>query len=165
MHWRTGKEIRSLFIDFWISKGSKHCPSFSLIPNDPTLLFTIAGMVPFKPYYLGIEQPDFTRAVTSQKCVRTNDIENVGRTARHHTFFEMLGNFSWGDYFKREAITWAWEFLTDVIGLEPERLYATIYKDDEEAYSVWRNEVGLPNERIYRFDKDETFWFMGNVGP
>ncbi|WP_286847626.1 MULTISPECIES: alanine--tRNA ligase [Aminobacterium] len=165
MHWRTGKEIRSLFIDFWISKGSKHCPSFSLIPNDPTLLFTIAGMVPFKPYYLGIEQPDFTRAVTSQKCVRTNDIENVGRTARHHTFFEMLGNFSWGDYFKREAITWAWEFLTDVIGLEPERLYATIYKDDEEAYSVWRNEVGLPNERIYRFDKDENFWFMGNVGP
>jgi alanyl-tRNA synthetase len=165
MRWRTGKEIRSLFIDFWESKGSKHYPSFSLIPNDPSLLFTIAGMVPFKPYYLGIQQPEFTRAVTSQKCVRTNDIENVGRTARHHTFFEMLGNFSWGDYFKKEAITWGWEFLTEVIGLEPERLYATIYKDDEEAYSVWRNEVGLPENKIYRFDKDENFWFMGNTGP
>ncbi|NLK29782.1 MAG: alanine--tRNA ligase [Aminobacterium colombiense] len=165
MRWRTGKEIRSLFIDFWESKGSKHYPSFSLIPNDPSLLFTIAGMVPFKPYYLGIQQPEFTRAVTSQKCVRTNDIENVGRTARHHTFFEMLGNFSWGDYFKKEAITWGWEFLTEVIGLEPERLYATIYKDNEEAYSVWRNEVGLPENKIYRFDKDENFWFMGNTGP
>ncbi|WP_286953010.1 MULTISPECIES: alanine--tRNA ligase [Aminobacterium] len=165
MRWRTGKEIRSLFIDFWESKGSKHYPSFSLIPNDPSLLFTIAGMVPFKPYYLGIQQPEFTRAVTSQKCVRTNDIENVGRTARHHTFFEMLGNFSWGDYFKKEAITWGWEFLTEVIGLEPERLYATIYKDDAEAYSVWRNEVGLPENKIYRFDKDENFWFMGNTGP
>lgn len=165
MQWRTGKEIRSLFIDFWVSKGSKHYPSFSLIPNDPSLLFTIAGMVPFKPYYLGIQQPEFTRAVTSQKCVRTNDIENVGRTARHHTFFEMLGNFSWGDYFKKEAITWGWEFLTEVIGLEPDRLYATIYKDDEEAYSVWKNQVGLSDDKIYRFDKDENFWFMGNMGP
>lgn len=165
MQWRTGKEIRSLFIDFWVSKGSKHYPSFSLIPNDPSLLFTIAGMVPFKPYYLGIQQPEFTRAVTSQKCVRTNDIENVGRTARHHTFFEMLGNFSWGDYFKKEAITWGWEFLTEVIGLEPDRLYATIYKDDEEAYSVWKNQVGLSDDKIYLFDKDENFWFMGNMGP
>jgi alanyl-tRNA synthetase len=165
MKWRTGKEIRREFIDFWVSRGSRHYPSFSLIPDDPTLLFTIAGMVPFKPYYLGIMKPEVTRAVTSQKCVRTNDIDNVGRTARHHTFFEMLGNFSWGDYFKYEAITWAWEFLTDVIGLDGSRLYATIYKDDEEAYSVWRNTVGLPDERIYRFDKDENFWFMGNQGP
>ena len=165
MKWRTGKEIRKEFIDFWVSRGSRHYPSFSLIPDDPTLLFTIAGMVPFKPYYLGIMKPEVTRAVTSQKCVRTNDIDNVGRTARHHTFFEMLGNFSWGDYFKYEAITWAWEFLTDVIGLDGSRLYATIYKDDEEAYSVWRNTVGLPDERIYRFDKDENFWFMGNQGP
>jgi alanyl-tRNA synthetase len=154
-----------LFVDFWVSKGSRHVPSFSLIPDDPSLLFTIAGMVPFKPYYLGIQKPESPTAVTSQKCVRTNDIENVGRTARHHTFFEMLGNFAWGDYFKREAITWGWEFLTEVIGLEPERLSATIYLDDEEAYGVWRNEVGLPDERIFRFDKDENFWFMGDQGP
>ncbi len=165
MQWRTGKEIRKAFIDFWVSKGSRHYPSFSLIPDDPTLLFTIAGMVPFKPYYLGIMKPEVTRAVTSQKCVRTNDIDNVGRTARHHTFFEMLGNFSWGDYFKYEAISWAWEFLTEVIGLDGSRMYATIYKDDEEAYSVWRHTVGLPDERIYRFDKSENFWFMGNQGP
>ncbi len=165
MKWRSGKEIRSLFIDFWVSKGSRHYPSFSLIPEDPSLLFTIAGMVPFKPYYLGIEKPPVPRAVTSQKCVRTNDIENVGRTARHHTFFEMLGNFAWGDYFKKEAITWGWEFLTEVIGLEPERLSVTIYKDDEEAYDAWRNLVGVPDERIFRFDKKDNFWFMGSQGP
>ncbi|HOO87085.1 MAG TPA: alanine--tRNA ligase, partial [Synergistales bacterium] len=165
MQWRSGREIRSLFLDFWVSKGSRHVPSFSLIPDDPSLLFTIAGMVPFKPYYLGIQTPESPTAVTSQKCVRTNDIENVGRTARHHTFFEMLGNFAWGDYFKKEAITWAWEFLTEVIGLEPERLSATIYKDDEEAYDVWHNIVGLPDERIFRFDKDANFWFMGTQGP
>ncbi len=165
MQWRSGREIRSLFLDFWVSKGSRHVPSFSLIPDDPSLLFTIAGMVPFKPYYLGIQTPESPTAVTSQKCVRTNDIENVGRTARHHTFFEMLGNFAWGDYFKKEAITWGWEFLTEVIGLEPERLSATIYQDDEEAYDVWRNMVGLPDERIFRFDKDANFWFMGTQGP
>ena len=165
MQWRSGKEVRSLFIDFWMSKGSRHYPSFSLIPEDPSLLFTIAGMVPFKPYYLGIAKPETPRAVTSQKCVRTNDIDNVGRTARHHTFFEMLGNFAWGDYFKREAVTWAWEFLTGVIGLEPERLYATIYKDDEEAFDAWHNLVGMPEDRIFRFDRNENFWFMGNQGP
>ncbi len=165
MQWRSGKEIRSLFIDFWVSKGSKHFPSFSLIPDDPSLLFTIAGMVPFKPYYLGIQKPEAPRAVTSQKCVRTNDIENVGRTARHHTFFEMLGNFAWGDYFKKESITWGWEFLTDVIGLEPDRMSVTIYEEDEEAYDAWHRLVGIPDERIFRFGKDDNFWFMGNQGP
>lgn len=165
MQWRTGSELRRLFIDFWISKGSKHYPSFSLVPDDPTLLFTIAGMVPFKMYYLGMKQPEHPTAVTSQKCVRTNDIDNVGRTARHHTFFEMLGNFAWGDYFKKEAITWAWEFLTERVGLDPEKMYATIYLDDEEAFDVWHRIVGLPPERIYRFGEDENYWFMGNTGP
>ena len=165
MQWRSGKEVRSLFIDFWVSKGSKHFPSFSLIPDDPSLLFTIAGMVPFKPYYLGIQKPEVPRAVTSQKCVRTNDIDNVGRTARHHTFFEMLGNFAWGDYFKKESITWGWEFLTEVIGLEADRMSVTIYKDDEEAYDAWHKLVGIPDNRIFRFDKDDNFWFMGNQGP
>lgn len=154
-----------MFIDFWVSKGSKHYNSFSLVPDDPTLLFTIAGMVPFKQYYLGLKSPEHPRAVTSQKCVRTNDIENVGHTARHHTFFEMLGNFAWGDYFKKEAITWAWEFLTDYIGMEPERLYATIYKDDEESFHVWHDIVGMPEDHIYRFGEDENYWFMGNTGP
>ncbi|MGI6784358.1 MAG: alanine--tRNA ligase [Aminivibrio sp.] len=165
MQWRSGKEVRSKFIDFWVSKGSKHYPSFSLIPDDPSLLFTIAGMVPFKPYYLGIEKPETPRAVTSQKCVRTNDIENVGRTARHHTFFEMLGNFAWGDYFKKESITWGWEFLTEVMGLEADRMSVTIYEEDEEAYDVWRRLVGVPDERIFRFGRDGNFWFMGAQGP
>lgn len=165
MKWRSGQEIRKLFIEFWASKGAKHYESFSLVPEDPSLLFTIAGMVPFKKYYLGIAEPEFESAVTSQKCVRTNDIDNVGRTARHHTFFEMLGNFSWGGYFKRESITWGWEFLTDVIGLDPERLYATIYKDDEEAFDIWHKEVGLPVERIIRFGEEENFWYMGPSGP
>lgn len=165
MKWRSGGEIRRLFIDFWVSKGSRHVKSFSLVPEDPSLLFTIAGMVPFKKYYLGIAEPEYPSAVTSQKCIRTNDIDNVGRTARHHTFFEMLGNFSWGSYFKKESITWGWEFLTELIGLDPDRMYATIYKDDEEAWSVWHDMVGLPDDRILRFGEDENFWFMGPVGP
>ncbi len=163
MKYRTAKEIRELFIKFWEEKGSKHLPSFSLVPDDPSLLFTIAGMVPLKPYYLGIKEPEHPRVVTSQKCVRTNDIENVGRTARHHTFFEMLGNFTWGSYFKKEAISWAWEFLTERIGLDPERLYATIYQDDEEAFEAWKK--FLPAEKIYRCGQDENYWFMGDTGP
>ena len=165
MKFRTSKEIREMFVKFWEEKGSTHLPSFSLIPDDPSLLFTIAGMVPLKPYYLGIKTPEYPRVVTCQKCVRTNDIENVGRTARHHTFFEMLGNFSWGSYFKHEAITWAWEFLTERIGLDPEKLYATVYLDDDEAYDVWHKVVGLPESKIFRFGQDDNYWFMGETGP
>ncbi|MDR1379596.1 MAG: alanine--tRNA ligase [Synergistaceae bacterium] len=165
MRYRSGKEIRELFIKFWVGKGSYHYPSFSLIPEDPSLLFTIAGMVPFKAYYLGIRTPEYPHAVTSQKCVRTNDIENVGRTARHHTFFEMLGNFAWGSYFKKEAISWAWEFLTQVIGLDPDKMYASIYENDEEAWTAWHDLVGLPETRIRRFGQDENYWFMGEGGP
>ncbi len=165
MQYRSGSELRELFLRFFESKGSRRMASFSLIPDDPTLLFTIAGMVPFKLYYLGLRTPESTRVATSQKCVRTNDIENVGRTARHHTFFEMLGNFSWGDYFKAEAIPWAWEFLTEWVGLDPDRLYATIYEDDEEAFHHWHDVIGLPKERIIRFGQDENFWFMGPTGP
>lgn len=165
MQYLSGKDIRRKFIDFWVSKGAHHFPSFSLVPDDPSLLFTIAGMVPFKKYYLGLEEPPVKSAVTSQKCVRTNDIENVGHTARHHTFFEMLGNFSWGGYFKHESLTWGWEFLTQVIGLDGSRMYATIYKDDEEAYKVWHDEIGLADDHILRCGEEENFWFMGPQGP
>lgn len=165
MQYRSGKEIRSQFIDFWASKGCHHYKSFSLIPHDPSLLFTIAGMVPFKKYYLGLEEPEFKSAVTSQKCLRTNDIENVGHTARHHTFFEMLGNFSWGGYFKRESLTWGWEFLTDIIGLDGSRMYATIFKDDEEAFNVWTKDIGMAEDHIVRCGEDENFWYMGPQGP
>ena len=163
MQYRKTAELRDMFIKFWESKGSKHLESFSLVPEDPSLLFTIAGMVPLKPYYLGIKEPEYPRVVTCQKCVRTNDIENVGRTARHHTFFEMLGNFTWGSYFKNEAISWAWEFLTEKVGLDPERLYATIYLDDEEAFNAWRK--FLPEKKIYRFGQEDNYWFMGDTGP
>ena len=163
MQYRKASELREMFLKFWEEKGSKCLPSFSLVPEDPSLLFTIAGMVPLKPYYLGIKEPEYPRVATSQKCVRTNDIENVGRTARHHTFFEMLGNFTWGSYFKNEAISWAWEFLTERVGLDPERLYATIYLDDEEAFNAWRK--FLPESKIYRFGQDDNYWFMGETGP
>jgi len=165
MQYRSGKELRELFLSFFESKGCKRYKSFSLVPDDPTLLFTIAGMVPFKPYFLGLKTPEVTRATTSQKCVRTNDIENVGRTARHHTFFEMLGNFSFGDYFKPEIIPWAWEFLTERVGLEPERLYATVYLDDDEAHDIWRDKVGLTEDHIKRLGADDNFWASGPVGP
>lgn len=143
--------------------------SASLIPDDPTLLFTSAGMVPFKNYFSGLEKPEYTRITTSQKCVRAggkhNDLEDVGNDARHHTFFEMLGNFSFGDYFKKEAITWAWEFLTEILRLPKEKLYVTIYHTDDEAYDVWHKLVGLPKERIIRIPTKDNFWEVGDTGP
>lgn len=165
MERRSGKELRELFLNFFEEKGCKRYHSFSLVPDDPTLLFTIAGMVPFKQYFLGLKTPEVTRATTAQKCVRTNDIENVGRTARHHTFFEMLGNFSFGDYFKPEIIPWAWEFLTERVGLDPNRLYATVYLDDDEAWNIWHEKVGLPEDHIFRLGADDNFWAAGPVGP
>lgn len=160
-----GNEIRQAFLDFFADKGCKVVPSASLVPDDPTILTTIAGMVPFKPIFQGKVKPTFTRATSCQKCVRTNDIENVGRTARHHTFFEMLGNFSFGDYFKREAITWAWEFLTEQLHLPQEKLWVSVYLDDEEAFRIWHQEVGIPTERIVRLDEDSNFWAAGPTGP
>jgi len=154
-----------MFLSYFEGKGSRRYASFPLVPDDPTLLFTVAGMVPFKPYFLGLKTPDVTRATTAQKCIRTNDIDNVGRTARHHTFFEMLGNFSFGDYFKKEAIPWAWTFLTECVGLDPDRLYATIYLDDDEAHGFWRSLIGLPEERIFRLGDDDNFWAAGPTGP
>jgi len=165
VQYRSGKEVRDLFIKFWESHDCHHYKSFSLIPDDPSLLFTIAGMVPFKKYYLGLEEPEYPRAVTSQKCVRTNDIENVGHTARHHTFFEMLGNFSWGGYFKRESLTWGWDFLTNWLGLDGSRMYASIFKDDQEAFDIWTKEIGLPESHIVFNGEDENFWYMGPQGP
>ncbi|MGE5573259.1 MAG: alanine--tRNA ligase [Bacteroidota bacterium] len=158
-------EIRSMFREFFIGKGHRSLPSASLIPrNDPTLLLTGAGMVPFKPYFLGTAKPESLRVTTCQKCVRTLDIENVGKTARHLTFFEMLGNFSFGDYFKKEAIPWAWEFVTKHLALPEDRLWVTIYLDDDEAFEIWNRDVGVPSERIKRFGKEDNFWEIG-VGP
>ncbi|MCD4813694.1 alanine--tRNA ligase [bacterium] len=161
----TSSEIRNQFIEFFKKQNHAHRPSASLVPDDPTVLFTVAGMVQFKAQFLGIGNKSFTRAVTAQKCVRTNDIENVGFTPRHHTFFEMLGNFSFGDYFKQEAITWAWEFLTTVCKLDKEKLWVTIYKDDSEAYEIWKNDVGLAEKRIVRMGEETNFWTMGATGP
>ena len=154
-------ELREKYLEFFESKGCVRRPSDVLVPTwDPSVLFTPAGMNQFKDHFLGKVKLDFTRATTCQKCLRTGDIENVGRTAFHHTFFEMLGNFSFGDYFKQEAICWAWEFLTDKkwLGIPSQRLSATVYKDDDEAYAIWRDKVGLPDARISRMDEDENFW-------
>ncbi|NWF60308.1 MAG: alanine--tRNA ligase [Fischerella sp.] len=161
----SGNEIRTLFLDFYAQRGHQILPSASLVPEDPTVLLTIAGMVPFKPIFLGQRTSEFKRATTSQKCIRTNDIENVGRTKRHHTFFEMLGNFSFGDYFKEQAIAWGWEISTTVFNLPPERLVVSVYEEDDEAYAIWRDKIGVPEKRIKRMDANDNFWAMGVTGP
>lgn len=162
----SGNELREKFLKFFAEKkGHLILPSASLIPDDPTVLLNIAGMVPFKPYFLGKAVPPRVRVTTSQKCVRTNDLDNVGRTARHHTFFEMLGNFSFGDYFKEEVIPWAWEFLTQELKIEQDRLWVSVYEDDDDAFRIWHEKVGLPPERIKRMGKDDNFWEMGATGP
>lgn len=158
-------EIRQMFREFYVSKGHYPAKSASLIPrNDKSLLIINSGMAPLKPYFAGLETPPAKRMTTCQKCIRTGDIENVGITSRHGTFFEMLGNFSFGDYFKREAIAWSWEFLTEVVGLDPQRLYPSIYEEDEEAFEIWNKEMGIPAERIFRFGKADNFWEHG-AGP
>ncbi len=159
------EEIRGRFLEFFRERGHRVVKSSSLIPDDPTLLLTNAGMVQFKPYFLGLEKPEFTRATSCQKCVRTTDIEKIGHTARHLTFFEMLGNFSFGDYYKQDAIPWAWEFLTREMKLDPGRLYCSVYADDDEAYGIWRDVVGVPEERLVRLGKEDNFWDMGTTGP
>ena len=158
-------ELRKMFLEFFESKGHLAMKSFSLVPhNDNSLLLINSGMAPLKPYFTGQEIPPRKRVTTCQKCIRTGDIENIGKTARHGTFFEMLGNFSFGDYFKTEAIQWSWEFLTEVVGLDPDRLYPSIYLDDDEAFEIWNKVIGIPAERIFRFGKEDNFWEHG-AGP
>src|ERR1700751_519382 len=165
----SGSEVRRMFLDFFVSKGHKEGHSSSLVPaNDPTLLFTNAGMNQFKDVFTGIEKRDYTRAASSQKCVRAggkhNDLENVGYTRRHHTFFEMLGNFSFGDYFKAEAIEFAWDLITRDYGLPKDRLYVTVFREDDEAERLWQEVAGVPKEPIARFDEEEKFLEMGENG-
>ncbi len=158
-------ELRKMFLEFFESKDHLAMKSFSLVPvNDKSLLLINSGMAPLKPYFTGAEIPPRKRVTTCQKCIRTGDIENVGKTARHGTFFEMLGNFSFGDYFKREAIQWSWEFLTEVVGLDPNRLYPSVYLEDDEAFDIWNKEIGIAPERIFRFGKADNFWEHG-AGP
>ena len=158
-------ELRRMFLEFFESKGHLAMKSFSLVPhNDNSLLLINSGMAPLKPYFTGQEIPPRRRVTTCQKCIRTGDIENIGKTARHGTFFEMLGNFSFGDYFKTEAIHWSWEFLTEVVGLDPDRLYPSVYLDDDEAFRIWNEEIGIPADRIFRFGKEDNFWEHG-AGP
>src|SRR6478672_8895895 len=163
-------QIRRLFLDFFVARGHREVPSSSLEPkDDPTLLFTNAGMVQFKRVFLGQERRDYTRATTSQKCVRAggkhNDLEQVGHTARHHTFFEMLGNFSFGDYFKRDAIAFAWEFVTEELKLDRKHLRVTVHYTDDEARALWREIAGLPDSRIYSLGDKDNFWQMADTGP
>lgn len=165
MHQYGVNQLRKMFLEFFESKGHLAMKSFSLVPhNDKSLLLINSGMAPLKPYFTGQEIPPRRRVTTCQKCIRTGDIENVGKTARHGTFFEMLGNFSFGDYFKSEAIEWSWEFLTKVVGLDPDRLYPSVYEDDDEAFEIWNKKMGIPAERIYRFGKEDNFWEHGS-GP
>ncbi|WP_028083468.1 alanine--tRNA ligase [Dolichospermum circinale] len=161
----SGNDIRALFLDFYTQRGHQPLPSASLVPEDPTVLLTIAGMLPFKPIFLGQRTPEFKRATTSQKCIRTNDIENVGRTKRHHTFFEMLGNFSFGDYFKEQAIAWGWELSTQVFGISPENLVVSVFEEDDEAFAIWRDHIGVTEKRIKRMGADDNFWVSGITGP
>ena len=163
-------EVRDLFIKFFESKGHKKISSSSSVPyDDPTLLFTNAGMNQFKDYFLGNDKPEFLRAVTVQKIIRAggkhNDLDNVGKTARHHTFFEMLGNFSFGDYFKDKAIAYAWEFLTQKLKLDKNKLAVSVYEKDDEAFEIWQKNIGIPKERIARLGEKDNFWSMGDVGP
>lgn len=160
----TGNEVRAKFIEFFESKNHKHFESASLIPDDQTLLLTVAGMVPFKPYFLGQKEAPTPRVTTFQKCIRTNDLENVGRTARHHTFFEMLGNFSFGDYFKKESIKWSYEFITEVLKIEKERLWVSVFETDDEAEELWVSECNFPRERIVRFGEEDNWWAAGPTG-
>ena len=158
-------ELRERYLKFFESKGHLRLPSFSLIPkNDPSLLLINSGMAPLKPYFTGEAEPPRKRVTTCQKCIRTPDIENVGKTARHGTFFEMLGNFSFGDYFKNEVIPWAWEFVTEDLKIPVDRLYVSVYKEDDEAYEIWNKVVGLPEDRIIRMGKEDNFWEHG-TGP
>ncbi|WP_041676939.1 alanine--tRNA ligase [Synechococcus elongatus] len=161
----SGDQIRETFLKFFEGKGHRRLPSASLIPEDPTVLLTIAGMLPFKPIFLGQQVAEVPRATTSQKCIRTNDIENVGRTARHHTFFEMLGNFSFGDYFKKEAIAFAWELVTEVFQVPAERLAVSVFEEDDEAFAIWRDQIGVPEARIQRLGAKDNFWASGPTGP
>lgn len=166
----TANQIRRKFLDYFEKNGHQIVPSSPLIPhNDPTLMFINAGMNQFKNYFTGAETPKFTRAATSQKCVRAggkhNDLDNVGFTARHHTFFEMLGNFSFGDYFKEDAIKFAWEFLTKELGIDKNRLLVTVYHTDEEAANLWKEIAGLTDDKIIRIATDDNFWSMGETGP
>ena len=165
----TSKEIRQAFLDYFASKGHEVVASSPLLPaGDSTLLFTNAGMNQFKDVFVGREKRTYSRAASTQKCVRAggkhNDLENVGYTARHHTFFEMLGNFSFGDYFKKEAIEFAWELVVDVYGLPVDRLWFTVYTDDDDAAKLWE-EVGAPADRILRFGEKDNYWAMGETGP
>ncbi|MCQ9200131.1 MAG: alanine--tRNA ligase [Prochlorococcus marinus CUG1437] len=161
----TGDEIRNAFLKFYSEKLHKIIPSASLIPDDPTVMLTIAGMLPFKPVFLGLKERPSKRATSSQKCIRTNDIENVGVTARHHTFFEMLGNFSFGDYFKREAIHWAWELITNIYQLSAENIIVSVFQEDGETAKIWRDEIGIHPDRIVKLGEKDNFWSSGKTGP
>ncbi len=166
---QTADQLRTAFLDYFAGKGHAVVPSASLIPHDPTVLFTVAGMVPFKPYFVGDEMPPYSRAVSSQKCVRAggkhNDLDDVGRTKRHLVFFEMLGNFSFGDYFKNEIIPWSWELTTETFGLDGDRLWVTVHESDDEAEAIWHEQVGVPMDRIQRLGDKDNFWQMGDTGP
>src|SRR5512138_1685287 len=166
----SAADVRRAFLEFFRERGHAVVPSSSLVPgNDPTLLFTNAGMVQFKDLFLGKEKRDYVRAATSQRCVRAggkhNDLENVGYTARHHTFFEMLGNFSFGDYFKQDAIRFAWDLVSKDFGLDARRLWITVYRDDDDAWNIWHKGIGIPEDKIFRLGEKDNFWSMGETGP